>query len=49
YYRAGGWVSHANTDRWGGTAAHGDAVWALCPTCGAWMALHLWEAYEYTR
>ncbi|CAM9849542.1 unnamed protein product [Pylaiella littoralis] len=49
YYRAPGWVSHANTDRWGGTAAHGDAVWALCPTCGAWMALHLWEAYEFTR
>ncbi|CAM9596851.1 unnamed protein product, partial [Hapterophycus canaliculatus] len=48
YYRAAGWVSHANTDRWGGTAAHGDAVWALCPTCGAWMALHLWEAFEYT-
>eukprot|EP00903_Cladosiphon_okamuranus_P014186 g13181.t3 len=49
YYRAAGWVSHANTDRWGGTAAHGDSSWALCPTCGAWMALHLWEAYEYTR
>ncbi|CAM9315795.1 unnamed protein product [Scytosiphon promiscuus] len=48
YYHAAGWVSHANTDRWGGTAAHGDAVWALCPTCGAWMALHLWEAFEYT-
>ncbi|CAM9768568.1 unnamed protein product, partial [Laminaria digitata] len=47
--RAVSWVAHANTDRWGGTAAHGDAVWALCPTCGAWMALHLWEAYEYTR
>lgn len=49
YYRARGWVAHANSDRWLGTAVHGDAAWALCPTCGAWTALHLWEAYEFTR
>jgi hypothetical protein len=26
---------------------HGDLQWSLCPTCGAWAALSLWDTYLF--
>ena len=47
-YGAGGWVAHHNTDLWRATAPIDGPQWGLWPTGGAWLALALWEHYEYT-
>ncbi|MES2391707.1 MAG: glycoside hydrolase N-terminal domain-containing protein, partial [Acidobacteriota bacterium] len=48
YYKAAGFVAHHNTDIWGDTVpidGLGGGIWAM----GAnWLALHLWEHYEFT-
>jgi hypothetical protein len=31
-------------DIWMDPSPHGDLQWSLCPTCGAWAALSLWES-----
>ncbi|RKP56279.1 glycoside hydrolase family 95 protein [Cohnella endophytica] len=54
HYGAQGWTAHHNTDIWGHTApvgdyGHGDAVWALWPMGGPWVAQHLWEHYAFGR
>jgi hypothetical protein len=41
------WVAHGFTDIWMGTPPYDEMQWALCPTCGAWVALSLWEEFEY--
>ena len=44
-----GFVCHHNTDIWGDTAPQD--MWVpgtLWPTGGAWLALHIFEHYEYT-
>lgn len=44
-----GYVCHHNTDIWGDTAPQD--MWmpgTLWPTGGAWLALHIFEHYEYT-
>lgn len=51
-YGADGWALHHNTDLWRQTApvggfGHGDAVWALWPMGGPWLAQHLWEHYAF--
>lgn len=51
-YGARGWVAHHNTDIWRQSApvgdyGHGDAVWALWPMGGPWLAQHLWEHYAF--
>ena len=42
-YGKPGWVSHGFTDIWMKTRVLGDPQWAMCVTCGAWVALHLYE------
>ncbi|MBU3079473.1 glycoside hydrolase family 95 protein [Sphingomonas quercus] len=48
-YGARGWVAHHNTDLWRATAPIDFAAAGLWPTGGAWLALHLWEHYDYGR
>ena len=44
-----GFVCHHNTDIWGDTAPQDMWVPAtIWPTGGAWLALHIFEHYEYT-
>src|SRR5579871_1270404 len=49
YYKARGSVTHHNTDIWGDTSpidALGGGIW---PMGGAWLSLHLWDHFDYTR
>jgi alpha-L-fucosidase 2 len=49
YYKARGTVTHHNTDIWGDTSpidALGGGIW---PMGGAWLSLHLWDHFDYTR
>ncbi|GAA1694712.1 glycoside hydrolase family 95 protein [Nonomuraea maheshkhaliensis] len=46
-YGADGWVAHTVTNAWGYTAPGAGMGWGLNVTGGAWLALHLWEHYEY--
>lgn len=44
-----GYVCHHNTDIWGDTVPQDEYIPAtLWPTGGAWLALHVFEHYEYT-
>jgi alpha-L-fucosidase 2 len=48
YYGAGGYVVHHNTDIWGDSSpvdGLGGGVW---PMGAAWMALHMWDHFDYT-
>ena len=48
YYSSPGYVVHHNTDIWGDSSpvdALGGGVW---PMGAAWMALHLWDHFDYT-
>jgi alpha-L-fucosidase 2 len=48
-YGAGGFVIHHNTDIWGDTVpidGVGSGIW---PMGGAWLSLHLWDHYDFTR
>lgn len=47
-YGARGWVVHHNTDLWRTTGAVDYAGPGMWPTCGAWLARHLWEHYLYS-
>jgi alpha-L-fucosidase 2 len=47
-YGAGGWVAHHNTDLWRATAPIDGPQWGMWPTGGAWLAVALWDRYEYT-
>ncbi|MGH9239119.1 MAG: glycoside hydrolase family 95 protein [Vicinamibacterales bacterium] len=47
-YGAGGWVAHHNTDLWRATAPIDGPQWGMWPAGGAWLALALWDRYEYT-
>jgi alpha-L-fucosidase 2 len=48
-YGAPGWVAHTVTNAWGYTAPGNGIGWGLNVTGGAWIALQLWEHYEYGR
>ncbi len=48
-YGAGGWVAHHNTDLWRATAPIDGPQWGMWPTGGAWLCLHLWDHYDYSR
>jgi alpha-L-fucosidase 2 len=48
-YGAPGWVAHTVTNAWGYTAPGSGMGWGLNVTGGAWIALQLWEHYEYGR
>lgn len=44
-----GFVCHSNTDIWGDTAPQDEErVSSIWPMGGAWLALHIFEHYEYT-
>lgn len=48
YYNARGYVVHHNTDIWGDSTpidGLGGGVW---PMGAAWMALHMWDHFDYT-
>lgn len=49
HYNAPGWVLHHNFDLWRGTAPINHANHGIWPTGGAWLALHLWDHYLYSR
>jgi alpha-L-fucosidase 2 len=49
YYGARGFVIHHNTDLWGDAVpidGVGSGIW---PMGGAWLALHFWDHYDFTR
>jgi alpha-L-fucosidase 2 len=48
-YGAGGFVLHHNTDLWGHAVPIDGARWGIWPMGGAWLALHLWDHYDFTR
>ncbi|WP_315762797.1 glycoside hydrolase family 95 protein [Sphingomonas sp. Y38-1Y] len=48
-YGARGWLCHHNTDLWRATAPIDGPQWGLWPTGGAWLALHLWDRWDYGR
>lgn len=49
HYNASGWVLHHNTDLWRGAAPINAANHGIWPTGGAWLVLHLWERYLFTK
>ena len=48
FYNAEGWCAHILANAWGFTSPSEDPSWGATNTCGAWIALHLWEYYLYT-
>jgi len=48
-YGAGGYVIHHNTDLWGHAVPIDQPRSGLWPLGGAWLALHFWDRYDYTR
>ncbi len=49
HYAAPGWVLHHNFDLWRGTAPINASDHGIWQTGGAWLALHLWEQFLFTR
>ena len=49
HYDCRGFVAHHNTDLWADTAPLDNTLCGLWPLGGAWMALHLWDHFDYTR
>jgi alpha-L-fucosidase 2 len=48
-YGARGFCIHHNTDIWGHAVPIDGARWGLWAMGGAWLCLHLWEHYDFTR
>ena len=48
-YGAGGFVLHHNTDLWGHAVPIDQAGSGMWPMGAAWLTLHLWDHYDYTR
>ncbi len=48
-YGAEGWAMHHVTDIYGRTAINADPMWGTSPLAGAWMALSLYDHYDFTR
>jgi alpha-L-fucosidase 2 len=48
-YRAGGFVLHHNTDIWGDAVPIDGVNSGLWPMGGAWLSLHFWDHYDFTR
>ena len=48
-YGAGGFVMHHNTDGWGHAGPIDGVKSGLWPMGGAWLSLHFWDHYDYTR
>jgi alpha-L-fucosidase 2 len=48
-YGAGGFVLHHNTDLWGDAVPIDQAGSGIWPMGGAWLSLHEWDHYDFTR
>lgn len=48
-YGARGFVIHHNTDGWGHAGPIDGVKSGVWPMGGAWLSLHFWEHYDYTR
>jgi len=48
-YHAGGFVLHHNTDIWGDAVPIDGVNSGLWPMGGAWLSLHFWDHYDFTR
>lgn len=48
-YGARGFMIHHNTDLWGDAVPIDGVNAGLWPMGAAWLSLHLWEHYDYTR
>ena len=48
-YGAGGFVIHHNTDGWGHAVPIDGIGSGLWPMGAAWLCLHLWDHYDFTR
>ncbi|KQM62737.1 hypothetical protein ASE75_14040 [Sphingomonas sp. Leaf17] len=48
-YGCGGAVAHYTSNPWGYTALDGDLLYGLWPEGLAWLSLHFWEHWLYTR
>jgi alpha-L-fucosidase 2 len=48
-YKSGGFVIHHNTDVWGHAVPIDQPRSGLWPMGGAWLSLHFWDRYDYTR
>jgi alpha-L-fucosidase 2 len=48
-YRSRGFVIHLNTDLWGDAVPIDGVHAGLWPMGGAWLCLHLWDHYDFTR
>jgi alpha-L-fucosidase 2 len=49
YYKARGTVVHHNTDIWGDSGPIDGLGGGIWPMGSAWLSLHLWDHYDYTR
>ena len=48
-YGARGFVIHHNTDAWGHAGPIDGVRSGIWPAGGAWLALHFWDHYDFTR
>jgi alpha-L-fucosidase 2 len=46
-YGAPGWVAHVVTNPWGYTAPGWGLGWGIFPAGGLWLALQLWQHYQF--
>ena len=49
FYGARGWTAHVVCNPWGFTAPGEHPSWGATNTGGAWLALHAWQHYAFTR
>jgi len=48
-YGVDGWAMHHVTDIFGRTSINADPIWGTSPLAGAWMALNLYDHYDFLR
>jgi len=48
YYKSSGFVAHHNTDIWGDAVPIDGVPYGIWPVGAAWLATHLWTAYEFS-
>lgn len=48
-YGCRGAAAHYTTNPWGHTALDGQLEWGMWPEGLAWLSLHFWEHYQFTR
>lgn len=43
-----GWLANTISNAYGWAAPGWDSNWGFAPTCGGWVALHIWDRYRYS-